>query len=208
MVALTRPRPHDLLRLSSPADIVAKHAPDWVATALRAAPWVVVRRASASVGRVAVGVRGKARAQRFAMQVPDIAITDLLAPEDLTARVASLNRDLPAARALRSLPALLDETALPWGPTGSVGYELATGLPTVNAGSDVDLLLRPARLPTRAKLTDLHAALGRLPARVDCQIETNAGAVALSELVSGAPQLLLRTPTGPRLIPAPWPAAA
>ena len=208
MVGLTPPRAHDLLRLSNPLDVVPADAPGWVAPALRAAPWVVVRRARASAGRVPVGVRGKARAQRFAMEVPETTVTELLAPEDLTARVGSLKRDLPAARALHAVSALLDETALSWGPTGSVGFELASGLPTINASSDLDVLLRPAQPPTRAWLRFLYAALARLAARVDCQIETDAGAVALGELLSGTREVLLRTPTGPRLIPAPWPAAA
>jgi phosphoribosyl-dephospho-CoA transferase len=208
MVGLTRPRPHDLLRLFSPLDVVPEDAPAWVAVALRAAPWVVVRRATASAGRVPVGVRGKARAHRFAMEIHGTAAAEVLAPQDLTARVKSLKRALPVTRALQAVSTLLDESALPWGPTGSVGFELASGTATANADSDLDLLIRPTRLPTRAKLRDLHAAFQRLPARVDCQIETDAGAVALGELVSGTRELLLRTANGPRLIPAPWPAAA
>jgi phosphoribosyl-dephospho-CoA transferase len=43
---------------------------------------------------------------------------------------------------------------------------------------------------------------------VDCQIETDDGAIALGELLSGAPEVLVRTPTGPRLISAPWSDAA
>ena len=206
MVGITRP--HDLLRLSSPLDVVPQDAPAWVGAALRVAPWVVVRRATAPTGRLAVGVRGKARAHRFAMEIPATAVTELLAPEDLTSRNASIKRALPAARALKAVSALLDETAMPWGPTGSVGFELASGAPAVKAISDVDLLLRPVRLPTRGWLWCLYTAFGQLPARIDCQIETDAGAVALAELVSGAREVLLRTQTGPRLIPAPWPAAA
>jgi phosphoribosyl-dephospho-CoA transferase MdcG len=43
---------------------------------------------------------------------------------------------------------------------------------------------------------------------VDCQIEIDGGALALDELLSGASNVLVRTPTGPRLIAAPWPDAA
>ena len=57
MAGLIQPRPHDLLRLSQPLDAVPEDAPAWVATALRAAPWVVVRRAAASESQVAVGAR-------------------------------------------------------------------------------------------------------------------------------------------------------
>ena len=204
MAGLIQPRPHDLLRLAQPLDAVPEDAPPWVATALRAAPWVVVRRAAASEGQVAVGVRGTARAQRFAMQIPETAVTEVLSPEALAMRAATMRPALPAARALRAAAALLDEAGLPWGPTGSVGFELASGVRTVRASSDLDLLVRPTRLPARATLKRLHVALRRLPARVDCQIEIDDGAIALGELLSGAREVLVRTPTGPRLISAPW----
>lgn len=97
---------------------------------------------------------------------------------------------------------------MPWGPIGSVGFELASGVPAVTLSSDLDVLIRPAGLPARAWMMRLHVALQRLPARVDCQVETDDGALALHELVSGAREVLIRTPTAPRLIPAPWPNAA
>lgn len=208
MVGLIELRPHDLVRLARPLKAVPRDAPEWVATALRAAPWVVVRRVVTSPGRVAVGVRGTARAQRFAMHIPDATVTEVLSPEALAVRAADMKPVLPAARALRAAAPLLDEAGLPWGPTGSVGFELASGLRTVSPTSDLDLLLRSTRLPARTTLMRLHVALRRLPARVDCQVETDDGAIALGELLSGAPDVLVRTPTGPRLIPAPWPAAA
>ena len=70
--------------------------------------------------------------------------------------------------------------------------------------SDLDLLVRPTRRQARATLKRLHVALQRLPARVDCQIEIDDGAIALGELLLGAREVLVRTPTGPRLISAPW----
>ena len=142
------------------------------------------------------------------MGICETAVMEVLTPEDLTMRIAELKRALPATRALRVLSALLAKAAVPWGPIGSVGFELATGVPAVTLGSDLDVLIRPVGLPARAWMMRLHVALQRLPARVDCQIETDDGALALCELVSGAREVLLRTPTGPRLIPAPWPNAA
>ena len=70
--------------------------------------------------------------------------------------------------------------------------------------SDLDLMARATRLQARATLKRLHVALQRLPARVDCQIEIDDGAIALGELLLGAREVLVRTPTGPRLISAPW----
>jgi phosphoribosyl-dephospho-CoA transferase len=205
---LIEARPHDLVRLSNSLEVVPKNAPLWVANALRAAPWVVVLRAASSQGRAAVGVRGTARSHRFAMGIYETAVKEVLTPEDLTMRIAELKQALPATRALRAVSALLAKAGVPWGPTGSVAFELASGVPVVTLGSDLDVLIRPVGLPARAWMMRLHVALQRLPARVDCQIETDDGALALCELVSGAREVLLRTPTGPRLIPAPWPNAA
>jgi phosphoribosyl-dephospho-CoA transferase len=111
MAGLIQPRPQDLLRLAQPLDAVPEDAPAWVATALRAAPWAVVRRAAASEGQVAVGARGTARAQRFAMQIPETAVTEVLSPEALALRAATMRPALPVARALRAAAALLTKLA-------------------------------------------------------------------------------------------------
>ena len=208
MAGLNKPRPHDLLLLADPRNAVPSYAPPWVATALRKAPWVVVRRTAAPAGRVAVGVRGTARSHRFAMEISDTSFIEALGPEDLCTRPAELQSALPAARALRAASALLNRTGLPWGPTGSVGFQLASGVRTVTSSSDLDLLLRPSRLPARARLIGLHLALQRLPVRVDCQVEIDDGAIALGELASDVRRMLLRSATGPRLIPPPWSEAA
>jgi phosphoribosyl-dephospho-CoA transferase len=199
---VTEPRPHDLLHLARPGELVPAAAPAWVAPALRVAPWVVVRRASAPPGHLPVGVRGRHRDERFALQIPMDHVAKVLPPDALTARAGALP-DLPAARALHVVRPLLATTGLCWGPGGSVGFELATGLPTITADSDLDLVIRVERLLPRSELAALHAALRRLPARADCQLDTPTGALALAELVSGAGQVLLRTATGPRLVPVP-----
>src|ERR1700724_3908365 len=97
MVELTQLRPHDLLRLAQPLDVVPRSAPFWVSAALSAAPWVVVRRSYAPVGRIAVGVRGAGRAQRFAMEIPDTAVMKVLAPEALVAPAPALREEGTAA---------------------------------------------------------------------------------------------------------------
>ncbi|WP_371658165.1 malonate decarboxylase holo-ACP synthase [Streptomyces sp. NBC_00280] len=206
---MTAVRPHDLLRLTRTRGIVPADAPGWVAPALNAAPWVVVRRDGARDGmrdgRIPVGVRGPTRAQRFALEIPAGTVAEVLAPEGLATRRGMESRNLPAFRALHAVASVIEEaTHLPWGPTGSVGFELAAGIPAVTATSDLDLMIRSATPPPRAVAERVHHALGRLPARVDCLIETDEGAVALGELVSSAGDVLLRTPAGPRLVPVPW----
>jgi hypothetical protein len=58
-------------------------------------------------------------------------------------------------------------------------------------------------LPSAAEARHLAARLESLQARVDVQLETVEGALALAEVARGEPCVLLRTDSGPRLVP--WP---
>jgi phosphoribosyl-dephospho-CoA transferase len=192
-------RPHDLLRVVDPSGITDA-APTWARTTLSRTPWVVVRRAEAPNGFAAVGLRGEHRSQRHAMVIPHDTIGAVARPEDLTADAGT--RDVPAFHALTRAGDYLDECAMPWGPTGSVGFELATGAVTVTADSDLDLVVRaPVLTPAvLQRLSVLRARLQKLFARVDCQVETSNGAIALAELTSTASTVLVRSRTGPALI--------
>ena len=197
---MSSPRPHDLLRLSGSV-VLPADAPAWAVHALRTVPWAVVRRGPAPAGVIAVGVRGADRSERYGTHVATDDVREVVAPEALS-HVSSPGRDLSALRTLRALRPLLDDTGLLWGPTGSVGFELATGQPTAIAGSDLDLLIRTPQgiagaLPL---LTTLADAFSARPARVDCQIETPLGAAALAELVDGQSEVMVRTADGPRLV--------
>lgn len=123
----------------------------------------------------------------------------MVGPEDLVSGPGA--RDVPALTTLWSLRAGLDRSGLVWGPTGSVGFELATGTATVTSSSDLDLVLR-AWQPRAVwdQLVAVASLLTAAPTRVDCQVETRWGAVALAELVGGSTDVLLRTPQGPRLV--------
>jgi phosphoribosyl-dephospho-CoA transferase len=196
------PRPHDLLRLST-VRALPSDAPPWAACALSVTPWVVVRRAAAPMGRVAVGVRGTTRSERYATEVDPDDVCEVVAPEDLSHVVPMAGRVLAAACTLHTVRPLLDDTGLPWGPTGSVGFELATAVPTATSKSDLDLLVRVVRGSSEAlpRLAALHRELRSLVVRVDCQIETSTGAVALAELVGEQSDIMVRTADGPRLVP-------
>jgi phosphoribosyl-dephospho-CoA transferase len=199
---VTSPHPHDLLRLSTTAtDLLSADAPTWAREALRAIPWVVVRRTSAPDGRIPVGVRGRERAQRYAGTVRRDDVLQTVAPEDLAALDAPADRAVGALRALSTVRVPLDETGLAWGPTGSVGFELATGALTVTPTSDLDLVIRAPSLPTALdRLSTLCRRLSQLDVRIDCQVETPFGAIALAELVSASAEVMVKTPGGPLLI--------
>jgi phosphoribosyl-dephospho-CoA transferase len=177
-------------------------APAWTHGALRTAPWVVARRAAAPAGFVAAGIRGADRSQRYAWLVNEHDVRSTVSPEDLSEVHPLDGRDVPAMLALTKARALMRNAGFAWGPTGSVGFELATGILTATTDSDLDLLIRVNVLSAAAlaRLTALFQHLGHLGARVDCQVDTSVGAIALAELVSASSDVLVRTPSGPRLL--------
>jgi len=195
------PRPHDLLWGLTPQQLPTA-APAWAALALAAGQPVVVRRAQVAPGRVAVGVRGASRDQRFAMSMRLDAIQRRLSPEQLCRQ--SWRGDWPALRALARLRPYLDGLGLVWGVTGSVGFELASGLPVLHQDSDLDLLLRTPQRLARQRAANIVEVLELAPCRVDLQLETPAGAVALREWAAGAARLLLKCAEGARLVADPW----
>jgi phosphoribosyl-dephospho-CoA transferase len=201
---MTAPRPHDLLRIALSPNVIPGNAPRWVHDSLARTPWVVVRRASRRRGYHPVGVRGPSRADRYAMTIPQCAVIAVATPELLGRSEITNLRRLPALDALRTVAPRLTGSGLRWGPTGAVGYELATGTPQVHIDSDLDLAIYAERPnePTRQRLHEVDRILRDTLVRVDCQVEYPHGAVALTEIVSGVARLLLRTPHGPRLVSA------
>lgn len=201
-------RAHDLLRLARLPTY--ENEPPWVREAWARAPFVVVRRALAAGGFVAVGVRGSARAQRYGTWAEVADIEASIAPEDLRhVAPAPARRALPAMRALAALRSASSPlAAFVWGPTGSSGFELATGVPCITEASDLDLLIRTPQRLTCASARDLQTVLAEQAAhmglRIDVQFETPTGGVALAELAMGKPRVLVRDPAGARLVADPW----
>jgi phosphoribosyl-dephospho-CoA transferase len=197
---LIRARPHDLVRLADPDEILTGTEPAWVGAALAAAPWAVIRRARAPAGHLAAGVRGPARHQRHAMLIPAGAAAGIARPEDLRPAASVISPETPALAALRECGPILDGLGHPWGPTGSAGFELATGYPATTQDSDLDLLIRLGALSGFTRAAALAGQLSGLPARVDSYLETGHGAVALAELAAHPDKIVLRTSDGPRLV--------
>ena len=192
---------HDLLwgmtSAHAPAD-----APAWVLAALGAGQPVVVRRAIAQPGHVAVGVRGRLREQRFAAEMPLALVQRRVMPEALREVISP--RDLPALRALVQLRPVLAQKD--WGVSGSAGFELATGLEALHASSDLDLILRAPELLERRDAADLQAILDTADCVVDLQLQTPFGAVALREWAGSSRRVLLKAASGAHLVIDPWQA--
>ena len=191
---------HDLLWGMTPAHLPAD-APAW---AVEAVGTVVVRRAIAEPGYVAVGVRGQRREQRFATQMPLAAVQRRVTPQAL--RDVSSPRDVPALRALDQLRPLLAPQE--WGVSGSAGFELASGIQALHALSDLDLILLAPQPLDRKNARALLAQLDTAPCAVDLQLQTPFGAVALREWAGGSRRVLLKTAGGALLVLDPWQAVA
>jgi phosphoribosyl-dephospho-CoA transferase len=202
---------HDLIRLHEPIALtVGTSVPPWVDPALRRTPWVVVRRGHVRDGMIPVGVRGLTRSQRFAAFVSVAEIADRLCPEDLIVAEHDIEQSrkdaIPALAALDRIATLLLRLGYHWGPGGSVGFEIATGVATATASSDLDLVLRQGRRLEEKEAAELLSALAEavMPARIDVVLETPSGGVSLADLAAGPARVLVRTPCGPRLSVDPW----
>ena len=200
-------RPHDLLRLNrSP---LGSDAPAWAHAALGSIPFAVVRRAPNTDGTIPIGIRGDTRAQRHAAYANRQDIETIISPEQLLdAAPTTDRRTLGAFVALDRLLAARRMAPYAWGPTGSAGFELATGVPTVSVSSDLDLLVRTREPMTpsdaAALLAGIQAEAQMAGVRIDVQLETPAGAIALAEWAAAKPHTMIRTPNGPRLVENPW----
>lgn len=201
--------PHDLLLLDRVESFLPQdELPSWLLEVLAETRVVVVRRGLRQNNLIPVGVRGRTRAQRCAGYLDPTHILESITPEDLVRErsweKSSRRDEIAAIRSLSRLHQLWEQFHLSWGPTGSVGFELATGAPVARAGSDLDLrILAPEPIPV-APLKEMLALAESREHRVDIQIETPQGSVALMEYVSGSARMLLKTNRGSILVRDPW----
>jgi phosphoribosyl-dephospho-CoA transferase len=212
------PRPHDLVWIEDPEDIVSTSAmPAWATREWLSIAPAVVRRETVERGVVPIGLRGRARNERCAAFVNVERIVRCVTPEALAESRGWLAADdalanLPCMRALAFVAPELDALQLTWGVTGSVGFALASGVSTLRQDSDLDLLLRADRpLPrdgAHALLPSLLSLLQAAPARIDMQVDTGHGGFALAEWAGQSGRVMLKTGRGPLLVADPWAAHA
>jgi len=193
--------PHDLL-WGMPVSALPGDAPDWAVEALTLEHPVVVRRALVPRGLVAVGVRGVRREQRYAAVMLRSDIRRCVRPEQLTHRLAL--QDWPALQALKQVRPLMDQLGLSWGVSGSAGFELASGIAALHAHSDLDLIIRTPRFVSRDWAAEWVEVLDRAVCRIDVQLQTPFGALALREWAGASRQVLLKSERGAWLVEQPW----
>ncbi len=203
---------HDLLHINpeclldeaiSRGDVV----PGWAEGHLRAVPFAVVRRGLISETCLPIGVRGSERNQRWATSCSPHAVLSFIAPSQLLGRTLMRSRvdAVPALQSLEFLQVRWVDFDCPWGPGGSIGFELATGRIVATAGSDLDIVIRAAKPITLEKATFLCTQATDLPAIVDIRVETRVCGFSLKEYArEDRQEILLRTPNGPVLGTDPW----
>jgi phosphoribosyl-dephospho-CoA transferase len=86
---------------------------------------------------------------------------------------------------LAVVAATLPKFSLAYGPTGSVGFELASGRETATSTSDLDLLIRAPERISMKVARELLRSMAQGPCRIDVQLETPRGAVSLAEYARG-----------------------
>ncbi|WP_019575044.1 hypothetical protein [Curvibacter lanceolatus] len=189
------PRCHDLLQLAPAACArLARSGPGWLAAALQARPWGLVRQGPRPAGAVPIELQGLGPAQRHADWVEAPQVQACLQPAQLLQRWCA-----GAARGSAAWPEGLQATGQRLhsvlstlglgdaGPTGAWALALASGAPCpadAQAGRSLGLVIRPAALPAPAEAAQwLHTlALAAAPWPLGVTLDSPAGALALAEL--------------------------
>lgn len=170
-------------------------------------PWVVVRRARAPTGMIAVGVRGDTRSERWGGYAHQSAIEQIVEPNELIGllRTSTGADRTPPIQLLEKVIERWQGLTLPWGPTGSVGFELASGYRVTTPHSDLDIAIRaPERIPVDLAHSLWERVMGLRP-KVDVRIETSECGFALEEYVRRpSTRILLHYPDGARVGDDPW----
>jgi phosphoribosyl-dephospho-CoA transferase len=201
-------RVHDLVEIAEGSELLSISTPGWATRALGGSRTIVVTRGQAPQGFLYVGIRGPTRGERHAALLREQDVKSRRTPESLAAKknwneYPGITR-LPALQSLALVADYAAQEHLDWGPAGSVGYQLATGIHTVYAQSDLDVVLRcNVRLDFR-RLKRFQELASSAPARVDVILEGPLGGVALCDFLRSPERCLIKTSLGPRIDAFRW----
>ncbi|MDF7668127.1 malonate decarboxylase holo-ACP synthase [Lactobacillus sp. ESL0703] len=199
--------PHTLIKIANLDALVPQELPLWAQKMLAQAPYVIVRRGEQGA-QIPVGIRGFNRSQRFAAFLPSGQWQKLISPQQALMYLPSLAKEraeLAAFIKLRKIMPLLN--GYHWGISGSLQFELVTGIPVVNAASDIDIILSDLPRMSRSEASDLIGQLQAVcPAvHTDIQVVNGQNGFSLEEFAQQrADTILLKTMTGPKLVTDPW----
>ncbi len=206
--------PHDLLTFNDNHDLISKvnPLPDWAKDSLSKAKIVVVRRGLSKNGFIPVGLRGSHRSQRLAGFLAKKRVIGCYSPVDFIKnkswqKLAPERRKLPQFQALEKVYPILSEYT--WGIGGSLAYEMATGVATVQNNSkhksDLDIILIAKRKISINQSRKLLTMLNQYQVHADVQVVKGQNGFALAEYAANRnPKVLIKTNAGPVLTADPW----
>ncbi|WP_408010102.1 malonate decarboxylase holo-ACP synthase [Pseudalkalibacillus sp. A8] len=197
-------QPHDLLKIKEGNHLIEKeNLPGWLSPYVSDVRYVVVRRAPIIDREIPIGIRGKTRTERFGTFIPIGDVIERITPEQLAKgqiwKTYPFYERYDVFQALDLVESVLQQYQLSWGPTGSVGFELASGQPTITETSDLDIIIRTNDIPIDAA-REIVSAFEEANVRIDPLVEMQDGAISLIEYSKGQPPILIRTTDGPKLI--------
>lgn len=189
---------HDIIRFRDVGTIAFHEGvPDWVKARPTSQHYAVVRRMKTTTQTVAIGLRGKGRSERIAGFINKAEIEEIITPRSLVSGMAHY-RDSRFRAVLSEVDTIVSPFGYEWGPTGSIGFELATGIPVTTATSDLDMTVYVPSGPDYQVLVQLYEQLEQCSLRIDTQIEFGQmGAALLTDIVKFKSGFLLRTSSGP-----------
>ena len=190
---------HDIVRFHTIEHLVHfTEIPAWIAHAKSAQNYAVVRRIPITE-KVPIGLRGNSRKERHACFINREAILEIIRPTDLVAKISS-GRAEHYMSTLNDVKRIIAKHRLLWGPTGSIGFELATGIKVTNPYSDYDIAIYIEEIDI-AVLKKLFISLNSLETKLDVQIELkNVGSFILLDFIKNySSGFLIRTIHGPQL---------
>jgi hypothetical protein len=139
--------------------------------------------------------------------MPQHAVKQIVQPGELL-QVSRCSSEIDRTAQIQLLEEVIDRwqsLGLAWGPTGSVGFELASGHRVTTELSDLDVVIRASRRLSVECARLLWERVRGLRPRVDVHVETPACGFALEEYVRRPlSQILLRYPDGARIGDDPW----
>ena len=176
-----------------------KELPTWATEFVEKVPYVVVKRGEEKTGMVPIGIRGTTRQQRFGCYMRQDNILQIYKPYELI----ECESNCSIWNEVAQLLAIIFETysdRIAYGPTGSVGFELASGYEATTNSSDLDLFIQPIQ-PLEIEVSKkILEQLLEINAKMDVTLETPIGYVALEEYCNGQAPYLVKTNKGELLV--------
>lgn len=191
---------HDIVKFNNldqlePISVI----PDWVYDAQSAANYGVVRRMPISNQLIPIGLRGNSREQRFGTFIHENHVVEVMTPNSLVNRIDRFNDKFyyPILNEIRDQFQKFD---LIWGPTGSIGFEIATSINVTTGKSDIDLSIYVETIE-ESLLEEVGKCLNGFSKPIDVQVEVpNIGAFLLKDYLNNKDQgFIVRTAFGPHL---------